>query len=43
MLKYITGSEELDNVDYASKTNDYLLSHGMNQETIDKLKEKLTK
>ena len=43
MLKYISGSEELENVDYSLKAKDYLLSHGMKEEDINKLIEKLTK
>ncbi len=43
MLRYITGSDDLEKVDYASKTKDYLLSIGLNEDTIHQLIDKLKK
>ena len=44
MLRYITNSEDyidLSRIDYSSKTKEYLLSIGMSEENISKLKSKL--
>lgn len=41
MLKFITNSEDLKNVDCASATKTFLINHGMNEENINLLIDKL--
>ncbi len=42
MLKYISGAEELENIDLAASAKSYLLAGGMTEEQIEILKTKLS-
>lgn len=42
MLKYITGSEDLDSIKLSDKTKAYLLSGGLSREKLDTLIKKLS-